>query len=52
MEIVIFGIGKNPQIAIRLQISPHTVHSAKKNAYRKLKKILKDNYYLLFLFNI
>lgn len=38
---------KNPEIASQLEISPHTVHTAKKNAYHKLRAILKDNYYLL-----
>lgn len=38
---------KNPEIASQLEISPHTVHTAKKYAYRKLRNILKDKYYLL-----
>tara|TARA_B110000027_G_scaffold134267_1_gene166242 strand:+ start:6488 stop:7033 length:546 start_codon:yes stop_codon:yes gene_type:complete len=38
---------KNPEIATRLEISPHTVHTAKKNAYRKLRELLKENYFLL-----
>ncbi|WP_291870451.1 RNA polymerase sigma-70 factor [Maribacter sp.] len=38
---------KNPEIATQLEISPHTVHTAKKNAYCKLRETLKDIYYLL-----
>lgn len=38
---------KNPEIASQLDISPNTVHTSKKNAYRKLRETLKDSYYLL-----
>ncbi len=46
IELSMQGL-KNPEIASRLAISPLTVHTAKKNAYRKLREVLKDNYYLL-----
>jgi len=46
IELSMLGL-KNPEIATQLEISPHTVHTAKKNAYRKLRDILKDRYYLL-----
>ena len=46
VELTMKGL-KNPEIATQLDISAHTVHSAKKVAYRKLRAILKDNYYLL-----
>ncbi|MDO5981386.1 RNA polymerase sigma factor [Flavivirga spongiicola] len=48
IELSLRGL-KNPEIATQLEISPHTVHTAKKNAYRKLREILKDKYYLLLL---
>ncbi len=38
---------KNAEIAEQMNISPLTVHKAKKNAYQKLREKLKDNYYLL-----
>ena len=38
---------KNHEIAEELDISPNTVHTTKKNAYRNLREILKDKYYLL-----
>ena len=38
---------KNPEIAEELNITFNTVHTAKKNAYRKLREMLKDKYYLL-----
>jgi len=41
---------KNAEIAGQMGISPLTVHKAKKNAYRKLRELLKDNYYLIGLF--
>ncbi|MGV8092952.1 MAG: RNA polymerase sigma-70 factor [Mangrovibacterium sp.] len=40
---------KNAEIAGQMGISPLTVHKAKKNAYRKLRELLKDNYYLIWL---
>ncbi|WP_242203162.1 RNA polymerase sigma factor [Aestuariivivens insulae] len=46
LELSLKGL-KNPEIATQLKISPHTVHTAKKNAYRKLRELLKDNYYLI-----
>ncbi|WP_242083892.1 RNA polymerase sigma factor [Aestuariivivens sediminis] len=46
VELSLKGL-KNPEIATQLKISPHTVHTAKKNAYKKLKETLKDNYYLI-----
>ncbi len=46
IELSMQGL-KNPEIAEELDISTNTVHTAKKNAYRKLREILKDKYYLL-----
>lgn len=38
---------KNPEIATRLEIQVSTVKAAKRNAFITLRKVLKDNYYLL-----
>ncbi len=46
IELSMKGL-KNPEIALQMEISPHTVHTAKKNAYSKLRETLKDRYYLL-----
>lgn len=46
VELSLKGL-KNPEIASQLKISSHTVHTAKKNAYKKLREALKDNYYLI-----
>ena len=43
---------KNKEIADELNISPETVHSLKKIAYKKLRESMKDEYYLLMLFII
>lgn len=40
---------KNAEIAEQLNISYETVHTLKKNAYKKLREYLKGYYYLLFL---
>lgn len=40
---------KNSEIAAELNITESTVHRLKKIAYKKLKIILKDYYYLIFL---
>lgn len=40
---------KNAEIAEQLSISYETVHTLKKNAYKKLREYLKGYYYLLFL---
>ncbi|MEG1563515.1 MAG: RNA polymerase sigma-70 factor [Bacteroides sp.] len=40
---------KNQEIAEKLNVSPETVHTLKKIAYKKLRVYLKDYYYLLFL---
>ncbi len=42
---------KNPEIADELNISINTVKSLKKSAYSKLKELLKDNVYVLFVLN-
>lgn len=42
----------NREIADDLGISPETVHSLKKIAYRKLRESMKDEYYFLLLFII
>lgn len=41
---------KNAEIAEQLDISPETVHTLKKAAYKKLRTYLKDYYYYLLLF--
>lgn len=41
---------KNAEIATELQVSENNVHRLKKIAYKKLKEILKDYYYLIFVF--
>ncbi|TRZ42243.1 RNA polymerase sigma factor [Robertkochia solimangrovi] len=38
---------KNPEIAQNLDITENTVKTLKRNAFRKLRELLKDNYYLL-----
>lgn len=38
---------KSPEIAEQLGITPNTVRTAKRNAYKKLRVVLKDKYYLL-----
>ncbi len=40
---------KNSEIAAELAISEGTVHALKKTAYKKLRKKLKQHFYLLFL---
>lgn len=40
---------KNGEIASELGVSVDTVHTLKKAAYRKLRMLLKDYYYVLFL---
>lgn len=42
----------NKDIADDMNISPETVHSLKKIAYKKLRESMKDEYYLLMLFII
>ncbi|MDD7888229.1 RNA polymerase sigma factor [Flavivirga sp. 57AJ16] len=46
IELSLQGI-KNPEIAIKMQISENTVRTTKRNAFRKLRELLKDTYYLL-----
>lgn len=41
---------RNAEIAEHLDISPETVHTLKKIAYKKLRKYLTDYYYFLLLF--
>lgn len=41
---------KNAEIAERMHITENTVHTLKKNAYKRLKQNLKDYFYLLFLY--
>lgn len=40
---------KNPEIAECLKVSPETVHTLKKKAYKKLRNYLTDYYYCLLL---
>lgn len=39
---------KNSEIAAQMQISEGTVHSLKKAAYKKLRVLLKDYYYVIY----
>ncbi len=39
----------NDDIALQMGISVHTVHMLKKIAYKRLRSLLRDYYYLLFL---
>ncbi len=48
MEYALDGCSNN-EIAEQLSISEETVHTLKKNAYKKLRDLLKDHYYLFFL---
>ena len=41
---------KNDQIASEMNISINTVHMFKKMAYKKLRELLKEYFYLLFIF--
>lgn len=41
---------KNAEIAVELHIQESSVLTLKKHAYRKLRKLLGDYYYLLFIF--
>ena len=41
---------KNAEIAEQLDVAPSTIHSLKKIAYKRLKIILKEHYYLIFVF--
>lgn len=41
---------KNAEIAEQLNVSPETVHTLKKIAYKKLREYLKGYYYLLLFF--
>lgn len=43
---------KNPEIAERLNISVNTVKTLKKNAYKELRLLLKDNVFALLLLSI
>ncbi|WP_159075836.1 RNA polymerase sigma factor [Muricauda brasiliensis] len=46
IELTLKGI-RNPEIALQLQITENTVKTSKRNAFRKLRELLKENYYLL-----
>lgn len=46
IKLTLLGI-KNPEIAIQLEITEQTVKTTKRNAFKKLRVLLKDNYYLL-----
>ena len=41
---------KNSEIAERLGVAESSVHTLKKIAYKKLRVMLKDYYYLVFMF--
>ncbi|MCL3779788.1 RNA polymerase sigma-70 factor [Prolixibacteraceae bacterium JC049] len=49
IEMSIKGI-KNPEIALRLDVSVNTIKTLKKNAYKSLRDSLKDEYLLFNLF--
>ena len=48
MQLALEG-KKNTEIAERLNVSPETVHTLKKVAYKKLRAFLTDYYYCLLL---
>ena len=48
MQLALEG-KKNAEIAERLNVSPETVHTLKKVAYKKLRAFLTDYYYCLLL---
>jgi hypothetical protein len=41
---------KNSEIAGQLGIAESSVHTLKKIAYKKLREILREYYYLVFIF--
>lgn len=41
---------KNTEIAEALNVSKETVHTLKKKSYKKLRILLKEHYYLIYLF--
>lgn len=41
---------KNAEIAEQLEVAPSTIHTLKKIAYKRLKAILKEHYYLIHIF--
>ncbi len=49
IQLALDGLS-NEKIAEELGISKNTVHMLKKIAYRKLKEMLREYYYLVFLF--
>ena len=46
IELSMQGV-KNPEIALRLNVTQNTIHTSKKKAYQKLRNVLKDKFYLL-----
>lgn len=46
IKLTLAGI-KNPEIALQMGITEQTVKTTKRNAFQKLRELLKDNYYLL-----
>jgi len=48
IELTLKGI-RNPQIALQLNITENTVKTTKRNAFKKLREVLKENYYLLLM---
>ena len=49
IQLALDGL-KNSEIAARLGIAESSVHTQKKIAYKKLRVVLKDYYYLIYLF--
>lgn len=51
-EVILLSLDglKNNEIAEKLSIAESSVHTLKKIAYKKLKLLLKDYYYLVFIF--
>ena len=48
IKLTLEGV-KNPEIATLLGITEQTVKTTKRNAFQKLRDLLKDNYYLLLV---
>lgn len=51
-EIILLSLKglKNNEIAEYLEVSPNTIHTLKKGAYRKLRELLKQHFYLILIF--
>lgn len=46
IKLALKGV-RNPEIALQLDITENTVKTSKRNAFKKLRELLKEHYYLL-----